>query len=121
MLWLLEKRGIPTESEWRLIACDFAERVAHLGDEKLNRDTIEVARKFARGEATREELGQAYASAAAAASAAYASAAAYTHASASASAAAAAYASASASASAAAYERVMQAEIIRRYFPTINN
>lgn len=43
----------------RLFACDCAERVANLGNEEVNRATIEVSRRFANGEATETELAAA--------------------------------------------------------------
>jgi len=52
----------------RLFACDCAEHVSHLFEQKYPEDTrprnaIEVARRFANGEATREELTAAWAAA----------------------------------------------------------
>ncbi|HEX7890308.1 MAG TPA: hypothetical protein VF522_13185 [Ramlibacter sp.] len=103
----------------RELACDFAERVLEIferrhPDDKRPRQCIEVARRFARGEATDEERRQARAdasaSAASASAAAAAAYAAYAYASAYASAAADAYAAyayasdaAAAAAAAAAY------------------
>ena len=59
----------------RLFACDCAERVIHLyeqayPDDKRPRQAIDVARKFARGEITADELAAAWAAAGAAAVAA---------------------------------------------------
>lgn len=43
----------------RLFACDCAERVAHLGNEAVLRQTIAVARRYVNGEATGDELAAA--------------------------------------------------------------
>ena len=60
----------------RLFACDCAEHVLHLFEEKLSEDTrprlaIETARRFANGEATRQELAAAWDAAVSAAYAAW--------------------------------------------------
>ena len=110
MLWLDRNLGILTDCERRELACDFAERVlpiyekANPGDDRP-RIAIETARKYARGEATLEELNAAYAAAYAAADAA----------------ADAADAAADAAAYAAAYaaERKWQAGRIREVCPSI--
>lgn len=62
-------RRIPIgEREWRLFACDCAERVVHLcGDDSRPARAIEVARRYANGESTQEELAAARAAAWAAA------------------------------------------------------
>ena len=95
MLWLVARTTVSTDDpRLRLMACDFAEAVLHLipeGEERP-RKAIEVARRFAAGEATREELAAAEAAAWDAA-----------------------WAAAEAAAEAAA--RDAQAQIIRRYIP----
>ena len=59
MLWLLRRTVVdPNDPRYRLIAYDCAEAILHfvpVGEDRLRR-AIEVARRFARGEATREEL-----------------------------------------------------------------
>jgi len=102
MIWLAQQMGWLTAPEWREFACDCAERVLPVYDTRYPGDTrprvaIETARRYARGEATAEELR----AAASAASAAYA--AASSDGAAAAAYAAAAYAAAYAAADAAAY------------------
>ena len=68
-------KAVNVERELRLFACDCAERVLHIYEKKVPNDkrartTIEVARKFADGKATKEELAAAGAAAGDAASAA---------------------------------------------------
>ena len=68
--------GVTTEQNLRLFACDCAEDVLHVFEEKYPddnrpRQAIEVARRFANGEATREELNAAVSAARLAYSAAY--------------------------------------------------
>ena len=101
-----------TETDLRLLACDYAEHVLTIfertnSEDKRPRTAIETARKYVRGEATRQELHAASAASAAASDAAYtAYAAAYTaYAAASAAYAAsdAAYADAASAAASAAY------------------
>jgi hypothetical protein len=59
------------DSTARLLACDFAERVAHLcGDDPRPAKAIKVARLFAHGKATQKELAAAWDAARAAARAA---------------------------------------------------
>ena len=73
MLWLAENRGVELdESKLRLFACDCAEQALPLyerdyPDDKRPRQAIAVARRFANGEATREELAAAWDAAKAAA------------------------------------------------------
>jgi len=62
---LIRKVGEMNARKWRLFACDCAERVLHIyenehPDDKRPRDTIEVARRYANGEATEGELSAAY-------------------------------------------------------------
>jgi len=47
----------------RLFACDCAERVVHLANDERSMNAIAVARHFANGEATQEELAAAWAAA----------------------------------------------------------
>jgi len=73
MIWLLERTTIDqNDPRLRLMTCDFAEVVLHLvpNDEDRPRRAIKVARMFAVGEATREELAAAWDAAWAAARAA---------------------------------------------------
>jgi hypothetical protein len=84
---LVREIGSPTDKTLRLLACDIAEDVLHFYEERYPkdsrvRDCIEVARRYANGEATEQERDAAgvasYAAyAAASASASYASYAAY--------------------------------------------
>lgn len=68
-LWAL--RAVLSEEEAkrdkisRLIVCDFAENAIHIFEKQLSEDkclrkTIEIARKFANGEVTRDELDAAH-------------------------------------------------------------
>jgi hypothetical protein len=150
LLWALGKLGYADERVLRLMACAIV-RETPLGDgrtvwdlltDSRSREAIEVAERYARGEATQEELDRAadgasrrafsaafsaaadvYAAASAAAAVSAAASAAATYAAvyaaasaaASASAAAAAYANAYAAASAAA--SAAQADIVRRFVP----
>ena len=86
MLWLLDKAGYKDDTQMRLYAC-WCARHTPLGDGRTtwdlltdprSRAVIEVAERFALGQATKDELTAAYAAARAAyaASAAYAAAAA---------------------------------------------
>ena len=62
MIWLLTQNSVNADqSKLRLLACDCAESVLHLvpAGEDRPRQAIEVARRFARGEATRDELAAA--------------------------------------------------------------
>ena len=73
MIWLLARTSLDqNDPRLRLMACDFAEAAlvyAPAGEDRPRR-AIEVARAFARGEATREEMAAARAAAGAAAGAA---------------------------------------------------
>ena len=66
MLWLAKNRGVELdESKLRLFACDCAEQVLPLferdyPEDKRPRAAIETARRFANGNATREELAAAW-------------------------------------------------------------
>ena len=73
MLWLSLRTTLDQDDpRLRLMACDFAEAVLHLvpAGEDRPRKAIECARRFAAGEATREEMAAASAAAWAAARAA---------------------------------------------------
>ena len=107
MLWLLARTTLDQDDHrLRLMACDFAEAVLHLvpAGEDRPRLAIEAARRFARGEATREEMAAAGDAAGDAAGAAAGDAAW-----------AAAWAAAGAAAGAAAW--AAQANKLREYFP----
>ena len=70
MLWLLARTTLDQDDpRFRLMACYFAEAVLHLvpAGEDRPRLAIECARRFAAGDATREELAAAWAAAWAAA------------------------------------------------------
>jgi hypothetical protein len=74
-LWCLRATTEPCENLARLLAADFAEHVLPLFETKFPddhrlRQAIETARRFARGQATEEELKDAYRNARAAAGAA---------------------------------------------------
>ena len=64
LLFALDKLGKPTEREWRLLACAFARMALPCVQDVAIRaklaEVIEVAERYARGEATREELSAAY-------------------------------------------------------------
>jgi len=68
MLWLINKERLLDDSALRLLACDFAEDVLPIFEKKYPNDdrprkTIALARRFAVGKATREELAAAWAAA----------------------------------------------------------
>ena len=95
MLWLIAQTTLDQDDpRLRLMACDFAEAALIYvpAGEDRPRQAIEVARRFAAGEATREEMAAAWAAAWAAAGAA-------------------------AGAAALAAAGGAQSDIIRRYFP----
>jgi hypothetical protein len=90
MLWLLARTTLDQDDpRFRLTACDFAEAALIYvpAGEDRPRQAIEVGRRFAAGDATREELSAAWAAAGGAAWAAWTAA------------------------------RAAQSDIIRRYFP----
>ncbi|MCP4213879.1 MAG: hypothetical protein GY765_04440 [bacterium] len=70
--WALFRNHFFSDRELRLMACDFAESVLYLydGDSNAPAEAIRIARLFADGKATREELDAAYVAARAAARAA---------------------------------------------------
>lgn len=109
------------DREIRLFACDCAERVLHVYEAEYPNDTrsrnaIEVARKYANGDATNEELYAAWAAAAAAAAAMGAAMGAAAAAAAAASALGAARDAAWAAADAVWAERESQNELFIKYF-----
>ena len=67
MLWLLQGTNALDAATWRHLAVDFAEQVRHLMTDERSRAALDVARRFADGQATREELAAAWAAARAAA------------------------------------------------------
>jgi hypothetical protein len=67
LLWLLGAIGYDDERVLRLFAAWCARQVLHLVDDPRSREAVEVAERYARGEATREELAAAWAAANAAA------------------------------------------------------
>jgi len=76
-LWALKIVIEPADKEFRLLACDYAERVLPLFERQYPNDNrpsraIEIARRFAEGEATSGELAAAHDAAYAAWAAAYA-------------------------------------------------
>ena len=64
LLFALDKLGKPTEREWRLLACAFARTALPCVQDVAVRaklaGVIEVAERYARGEATKEELSAAW-------------------------------------------------------------
>jgi len=72
MLWLLQRLGYDDERVLRLHACWCVRQVWHLLTDERSRNVVEVAERFAVGEATREELAAAGAAAGAAAETAWA-------------------------------------------------
>jgi len=75
VIWLLTHVDFIPKKELRLLACDYAEHVLHIFEEKcpkddLPRKAIETARAYTNGEATRKEMAAARAAARAAAGAA---------------------------------------------------
>ena len=97
LIWAATQKDVLTESEQRLFACWCVRQVWHLLTDETSRNAVEFAEKFARGEATHDELDAASAAARYAASAASA-------------AASAASAAASAAAGAAAWDAAWQAQ-----------
>ncbi len=61
MLWLLDALGYSDQSTLRLYACWCARQVWHLPSDERSRAAVEVAERYARGEATDDELSAAWA------------------------------------------------------------
>ena len=57
---LIRRLDAWNERTARLFACDCAERVAHLNDDPRVQNTIDVARRYANGEASDKELDAAW-------------------------------------------------------------
>ena len=55
-LWCLRATIEPSDRLARIFACNCAERVRHLTNDRRSRDAVAVARKYADGEATEVEL-----------------------------------------------------------------
>ncbi len=70
LLWVATRPGVLTDRELRLFAVFCARQVEHLLTDQRSKDAIDTAEKFAKGEATYEELAAAEAAAWAAARAA---------------------------------------------------
>ena len=62
MLWLLRESNTPS-GIWRHLAVDFAEQVRHLMTDERSRAALQVARRYADGQASDEELSAARAAA----------------------------------------------------------
>ncbi len=67
LIWVATRKGVLTEKELRLFAVFCARSVEHLLTDDRSRNAIDVAERFANGEATSEELAAAGAAAGAAA------------------------------------------------------
>lgn len=59
-LWCLRTTPEDTHNLWRHFAVDCAQMVEHLMEDERSKDAIVVARKFANGNATEEELAAAW-------------------------------------------------------------
>ena len=115
-LWIISRDGVLSKMERVELSVRFAERVKHLMKDQRSIDALEVAKRYAEGNATDEELEQAADDATHAAHAAYAAVAADAYdADAAADAVAVAAAAGAAYAAVAAYdaERAAQLEILR--------
>ena len=75
LVWVACIKGVLTDKELRLFACFCARQNWHLLIDERSRNAVEVAERFANGNATKEELKAAYAAATRAAYASYADAA----------------------------------------------
>ena len=60
LLWVATRPGVLTDRELRLFAVFCARQVEHLLTDQRSKDAIDVAEKFASGEATTEELALAW-------------------------------------------------------------
>ena len=72
LVWVATRQGVLTDKELRLFAVYCARSVEHLMADQRSRQAIDVAERFAHGNATDEELTAAWAAARAAAWAAWA-------------------------------------------------
>jgi hypothetical protein len=63
LLWVATRPGVLTDRELRLFAVFCARQVEHLLTDQRSKDAIDTAEKFAKGEATYEELAAAEAAA----------------------------------------------------------
>ena len=63
LFWVAVKPGVLTDRELRLFACWCARQVWHLMTDERSRNAVEVAERFARGEASEDELTAAWAAA----------------------------------------------------------
>ena len=59
LLWVATRPGVLTDRELRLFAVFCARQVDHLLTDERSRNAIDVAERFANGQATREELAAA--------------------------------------------------------------
>jgi len=70
LVWVATREGVLNDQTLRLFACWSVRRVWHLLTDERSRNAVEVAERFARGQATKQELAAAMAAARAAARAA---------------------------------------------------
>ena len=63
LVWVATRKGVLTDKELRLFACFCARQNWHLLTDERSRNAIEVAERFANGNATKGELKAAYAAA----------------------------------------------------------
>ena len=55
LIWVATREGVLSDSDLRLFACWSVRQVWHLLTDERSRNAVEVAARYARGEATREE------------------------------------------------------------------